>query len=350
MTADPIPLKNEATESITVDLIVYPGFKALEAIGPMSVFDYANQHLQRRGVARRYDVRIAAAATGAVASDMQMTLQADKRLDALNLPDTAIIVGARDIEKALDASAEVVEWLGKTGARVPRLAALCTGTFFLAAAGLLDGKRATTHWALAPLLQSRHPHVLVDAERIFIQQGRLWTSAGVTAGIDLALALVEQDFGKEVALEVAGELVVYLKRPGGQSQFSMHLSSQRTGHDGIAAVQDWVLRHLATSLSVADMAARSAMSARNFARVFRRETGMSPMDFVERARVEAARRALEDGLEPLKAIADSVGFRAYGPMRLAFQKRLGMTPSEYRRRFATAAQRPGVDSDAGDGV
>ena len=264
-----------------------------------------------------------------------MSLCATKALNLLALPHTAIIVGARDIEDAIAASPQIVEWVKTASSRLTRTAALCSGAFFLAAAGLLNGKRATTHWALAALLQTRHPEVIVDADCIFVREDTLWTSAGVTAGIDLTLALVEEDFGRDLALEVARDLVVYLKRPGGQSQFSVHLSSQRTEHQGISGLQIWLLANLDKRISIADMAARVLMSPRNLARVFQRETGMPPMAFVEQARVEAARRALEDDALPIKTIAVQVGFRTYDPMRKAFLKWLSVTPRAYRARFGS---------------
>ncbi len=326
----------QTSEIITVDIVVYDGFKALEAIGPMSVFNYANFHLQRLGLAGGYDVKIAAVRPGEVRSDTQMSLHAHKALNQLSLPHTAIIVGARDIESAIASSPEIVEWVKVSSARLTRTAALCAGTFFLAAAGLLEGRRATTHWALAPLLRERHPEVIVDADCIFVREDSLWTSAGVTAGIDLALALVEEDFGRNVALDVARDLVVYLKRPGGQSQFSVHLTSQQTRHQGTSELQDWLLANLDKPVTIADMAGRVAMSARNFTRVFQRETGMSPMAFVEQARVEAARRGLEDTALPIKTIAAQVGFRSYEPMRKAFLKWIGVTPRAYRSRFSSS--------------
>jgi transcriptional regulator GlxA family with amidase domain len=320
---------------ITVDLIVYDGFKALEAIGPMSVLNYANCHLQRRGISGTYDIRVSSTRIGEIRSDIGMSLHASKALSLLSLPHTAIIVGARDIERAVVNAAQIVEWVERASSRMDRTAALCSGAFFLAAAGLLDGKRATTHWAVAPTLQARYPKVTVDADCIFVRQGSLWTSAGVTAGIDLALALVEEDFGLDLALDVARDLVIYLKRPGGQSQFSMHLSSQRTHHQGVRGLQDWLLTNLDKRIAVSDMASRLSMSSRNFTRVFQRETGMSPTAFVEQARVDAARRILEESDLPAKTVARQVGFGSYEPMRKAFQKSLSVTPRAYRERFGS---------------
>jgi transcriptional regulator GlxA family with amidase domain len=322
----------------TVDIIVYPGFKALEAIGPMKVFDYANTHLKQRALPGGYDVCIASSAMGPVPSDTLMSLQATKAISRLALPDIAVIAGAHRIEEALESASEIVEWVEAVACKIGRLAALCTGCFFLAEGGALNGKRATTHWSAVERLRQRYPAVLVDADAIFIQEGNIWTSAGVTAGIDLALAIVEEDFGRDIALEVARDLVVYLKRPGGQSQFSVHLSSQMTSHPTIRELQNWIMAHLDEDLSIPQLAARAAMSNRNFTRVFHRETSVSPADFIEIARFEVARRLLEDNKAALKQIAAKTGFGTEERLRRVFQKKLGITPRAYRERFSTSAR------------
>lgn len=207
--------------------------------------------------------------------------------------------------------------------------------FFLAEAGALDGKRATTHWSAAAQLQTRYPAITVDADAIFIREGNLWTSAGVTAGIDLALAIVEDDFGREIALEVARDLVVYVKRPGAQSQLSIHLASQMTQHPKIRELQNWILSHMAENLSIPMLAAKVAMSDRNFARVFQRETSASPADFIETARFELARNLVEGNHSSLKMIASETGFGTEERMRRVFQKRLGITPRAYCERLST---------------
>ncbi len=321
----------------TVDIIVYPGFKALEAIGALKVFDYANTHLRRRGLAGGYDVRIAAAVAGPVLSDTIMSLQATKALSSTNLPDLAVIVGCHDVEQALLDVPAIVAWVGAAAPRIDTLAALCTGCFFLAEAGILDGRRAATHWSAVAALRRRYPLVDVDADAIFVQQGNVWTSAGVTAGVDLALALVERDFSREIALEVARDLVVYLKRPGGQSQFSVQLASQMTRHPGIRQLQDWIIGHLERAIVVAELAARLAMSERNFNRVFLRETGQSPTAFIEAARFELARRLLEENQLALKLVAARTGLHSEERLRRVFQKRLGVTAREYRARFSSTA-------------
>ena len=333
---------SSASAAITVDIIVYPGFKAVEAIGPMSVFEYANLHLQRRGKAPGYDVRVASCAVGPVRSDTLMSLDATKALSTLSLPDNAIIVGARHIQTALAESAAIIDWVAAVAPRIKRLTSLCSGAFFLAAAGALDGRRATTHWGVAERLQADYPAVQVDADAIFVRADHVWTSAGVTAGIDLALALVEEDFGRELALEVATEMVVFLKRPGGQSQFSAHLLSERTTRPNIRELQNWILDNLQEKLSVTQLAQKAMMSERHFTRVFQQEVGVSTQEFIERCRFEGATALLAELTLSLKAVAARAGFTDEAHMRRVFQKKLGITPRLYRERFATT----GIDAPA----
>ena len=328
-----------------VDLVVYPGFKALEAVGPMSVFDYANVHLRARGHEDGYRVRITAEHKGFVRSDTLMALEATQSLAELReqgVGCTVVVVGSRHIEQVLQTSDELVQWLQELAPAVTRLIALCSGSFFLAQAGLLDGRRAATHWSVAGALAQRYPRVKVDADAIYVHDEvkdgegsrQLWTSAGVTAGIDLALAVVEQDFGHTLALEVARDLVMYLKRPGGQSQFSVPLAAQATQHRGVQAVQQWVLGHLDQPLTLAQMAGQAAMSERHFRRVFQQETGQSPSAFIENARLEAAKQLLETQSQwPLKTVASRVGMGSEQALRQLFVRRLGITPVAYRERF-----------------
>lgn len=330
LSRPPHPMVRSAPQR--VDIVIYPGFKALEAIGTMSVFEYANLHLQEQGRAPGYRLRIASPQAGPVRSDTRMALEAEA-LDTADLPDTAIIVGAREIERVLQEQPALVAWTAAAAPRIARFVALCSGCFFLAQAGLLDGLPATTHWSVAGLLHERFPAVDVQADAIYLRAGHLWTSAGVTAGIDLALALVEEDHGRSLALEVARDLVVYLKRPGGQSQFSVHLASQSTTHGGIRQAQDWLLSHLDQPVRMDELARHAAMSERNFRRVFAKEVGSSPAQFIATARLEAARRLLEDSDLPLKSVAGRVGLGSEQPLRKLFQKHLGITPQEYRERF-----------------
>jgi transcriptional regulator GlxA family with amidase domain len=210
---------------------------------------------------------------------------------------------------------------------------VCTGAFVLAAAGLLDDRRATTHWAYCSELAGRHPRVHVEPDPIFVCDGRVWTSAGVTAGIDLALALVEADVGRDVALAVARWLVVFVRRSGGQSQFSAQLSLQAAEREPVVDLIAWVTEHPQLRHSLSALARRASMSVRNFSRVFRAETGATPLAFVERVRVEAARRLLESTSHPVKHIAHACGFASDNVLRSAFFRRLRLTPTEYRARF-----------------
>ncbi len=326
-------MNSPVTGMRSVDLVVYPGFKALEAIGTMSVFEYANIHLEMQGRPRGYHLTVASAEIGQVKSDMLMSLEATKALDEKSLPDVAIFVGARAIEDALACNPRLVEWARNAAPDLKRLVGLCSGSFFLAAAGLLDGKEATTHWSVAELLQRSFRKVNVEADAIYLKSGHLWTSAGVTACIDLALALVEDDFGRSLALEVARDLVVYLKRPGGQSQYSVHLASQSTSHPGIRHAQDWILSNVNQPIAMADLAGRAAMSERNFRRVFAKEVGVAPLMFIDTVRLDTARRLLEDGDLPLKVVAGRVGFATEQSLRKLFMKRLGIAPDDYRTRF-----------------
>lgn len=318
-----------------LDILVYPGFKALEAIGPMSVFEYANLHLVRKYGLPGYDIRVASLHTGSIRSDTLMSIDATKKISDISLPHDVILVGARDIDAALCNAETIIEWLSRNAKRIERVAALCSGAFFLAAAGLLNNKRATTHWSVADRLQKYYPLVEVDADAIYIRQENLWTSAGVTAGIDLALALVEEDHGREIALEVASELVVYLKRPGGQSQFSNFLLSQRSSHTAIESIQSWILSNLNDKISLSLLAAKANMSVRNFTRVFQQEVGHSPQDYIEMVRFEMAKQLLTDPNLPIKTVASRSGFGSQERLRKVCQKRVGITPSIYRERFAT---------------
>lgn len=316
-----------------IDIVIYPEFKSFEAIGPMTVFTYANKHLQALGKSPGYELRLVASTPGLIVSDTQMCLNATHGLSDTDLAHSVLLVGAHEIERIVDEQAVLVEWVRRVAPRVERFAALCSGAFFLAAAGLLHNLRATTHWRMANTLAQRYPSIQVDSDSIFIRQGCLWTSAGVSASVDLALAFVEADYGHELALQVARDLVIFLKRPGGQSQFSANLTSQMTQSSGMRAVQEWVLENLEQRITVAIMAEQAAVSQRHFRRIFTREVGMSPMEFVERARIDKARRLLSESDLPLKSVAFRCGFATTDQMRLGFRKFLGISPKEHRERF-----------------
>jgi transcriptional regulator GlxA family with amidase domain len=228
-----------------------------------------------------------------------------------------------------------VDWLRAASTKARRTASVCSGTFLMAQAGLLDGRRAATHWAMCEMLKSGFPLIEVDLDAIFIQQDSVWTSAGVSAGIDMALALVEADCGRDVALQVARELVVFLKRPGGQAQFSQLLLAQTQDSAGFDELHTWLAEHLdEADLSIERLARQARMSPRNFARVYKRQTGRTPAKAVEVFRLEAARRLLEDSERNIDQIARSCGFGDEERMRYTFQRHLSISPRDYRNRFS----------------
>ncbi len=312
-------------------IVVFPEVQALDAVGPLEVFNGAG-----RLVENAYSVEIAGSSREPLRTSSGLTITPDRSFgDVRGRIDTLVVAGGAGTLKIAGDSA-FIAWLRSTAKRCRRVTSVCTGSFLLARAGLLDGKRATTHWASCEKLAERYPEVEVDADAIFVRDGDVWTSAGVTAGMDLALALVEEDLGREVALEIARWLVLFVQRPGGQSQFSAQLSAQRAERVPLREVQGWIAGHLGDDLRVEILAERAYMSPRNFARAFRREVGQTPAAYVELARVEAARQALADGSAPVEAVARRLGFGTPETMRRAFHRRLGIGPAEYRERFASA--------------
>jgi transcriptional regulator GlxA family with amidase domain len=306
-----------------VVFVAYPGITALDLIGPHEVL----------GASGGYELVVAAAAPGPVETARGPVLIADRSLAALRGPvDTMIVVGG---EGAFEAARDsvLVRSVRTLAARAGRVASVCTGAFVLAAAGLLDGKRATTHWRACEALAEMHPGTIVESEPIFVRDGNLWTSAGVTAGMDLALALVAEDLGRDVALRVARQLVMYVQRPGGQAQFSAQLAAQAADRDPLRELQSWIAEHPDLDHSVDKLAARVAMSPRHFARVFRAEVGATPAVYVEQARVEVARRLLETTSFNVDEVARAAGFGTVETFRRAFARRVGATPTEYRDRF-----------------
>lgn len=316
-----------------LDIVVYEGFKSFEAIGPLTVFSCANRILTGRGEPPLYDVRIVAEQAGYIGSDTLMGLYATAALPERQMPDTCLIVGAPDIVERLAQHVAVVDWIKRNAPAIPRFAALCTGAFFVAEAGLLEGAQSTTHWRYVELMRSRYPQVEIISDAIFLQHGRLWTSAGVSAAIDLCLAFVEQDCGHDVALDVARELVIFLRRPGGQSQFSADLGSRLSPEGQIREVQQWMLDNLHQRINVEELAQKCTMSSRNFRRLFQRETGQCPSEYLERARLDKARRMLCDCALPIKSVAYRCGFASDDQLRLAFKRHLAITPKDYRTRF-----------------
>lgn len=317
-------------EAKTIVIVVPDNAQSLDISGPFDVFleanrqapEKANYHIRTLSVRRARTVR-----AGGISLVTDGSIQDDD-----GGIDTLLVAGTPDYQQAYQSN-ELHEWLRRRIPLTRRHGSVCTGAFFLAAAGVLDRHTATTHWQHAAELAERFPDVNVVPDQIYVEDGPLWTSAGVTAGIDLALKLIEDDHGRELALMVARRLVVFLKRPGGQSQFSVHLAAQIAAEGRIQSIQHWILDHLSLDLTLNALASRTAMSIRNFSRVFQQETGITPADFVEMARVDSARRLLEDTETPLQRVASSCGFANPDTMRKAFLRCIGTGPSEYRERF-----------------
>jgi transcriptional regulator GlxA family with amidase domain len=310
----------------TVLIVLFDRVQSLDVTGPLEVFANAAVH-------GRHAYQVRTASLGGVAvrtsSGLRLTPDGDLRAEA-EPPDLLLVPGG---EGTRPQSQELVEWLREHAPKAARVASVCTGAYLLAAAGLLDGKRATTHWAHCAGLAAKFPAVTVDPDPIFIKDGNLATSAGVTAGIDLALALVEDDLGRDTALEIARALVVFLRRPGSQSQFSAQLSAQVAAREPIRDVQQWIAEHPAADLSVEALAERASLSPRQFARAFTAETGTPPGKYVQRTRLEAARRHLEDTAASVEQTARACGYGTPEAMRRAFLDALNVGPAEYRRRF-----------------
>lgn len=305
----------------------------LDVTGPWEVFATANNVLAGRKAPYRLEL-VTTRHSGTFVGDSGLRLGAMRHYRAVTDEiDTLLVPGGSGPMTTRDPA--VLRWVCEVAQRARRVVSVCTGAFLLARAGLLDGKRATTHWMFADELARRYPGVRVEADRIYIHDGDVYTSAGVTAGMDLALALVEEDHGSRVALEVARRLVLFLRRPGGQAQFSTLLSSPASDNRPLRELQVWISEHLDHDLAVERLAAQVAMSPRNFARTFVREFGITPARLVERLRVEAARRELETTDHGLKSIAAHTGFASAEVMRRAFHRLLGTTPTVYRGRFAS---------------
>jgi transcriptional regulator GlxA family with amidase domain len=317
-----------------IAILVYPGVQSLDFAGPLEVFSGAQRLIEESGRSERgYEVRLLSLDGRPLETSSGLTVTPHDNLeDAPAEIDTLIVPGGYGSREAAG-DPVLLRWISRTAARARRTASVCTGAFLLASTGLLDGRRATTHWASAAELAATYPAVEVDPEPIFLRDGPIWTSAGVTAGMDLALALVEEDLDRAAALAIARHLVLFLRRPGNQSQFSATLSSQAPEREPLREVQRHVVEHPADDLSVEALAARAHMSPRNFARAFASETGTTPARYVERVRLEAARRHLEETAEPIAAVAAACGFGTAETMRRTFLRALDVGPAEYRRRF-----------------
>jgi transcriptional regulator GlxA family with amidase domain len=314
-------------------VLAVPDGHLLDVAGPFQCFATANE--PQWGLERRpYEPIAASPGGGPLRTSGGLEIVTRSLADlADETIDTLIVAGGIGTRRAMH-DAGLVQAIRDWAPRVRRLASVCTGAYLLAEAGLLDGRRVATHWWAADDLQRRFPKITVMPEPIFIRDGNIWTSAGVTAGIDLSLALIQDDFGHDIAMRVARHLVVFLKRPGGQAQFSAALEAQSRGDQDFAALHAWVREHLAEDLRVERLAAEAGMSARTFARSYVAKAGRTPARMVEAIRLETARRGLEATDRPLKQIARDCGFGDEERMRRAFQRRLGVSPLDYRTRFA----------------
>ncbi|MCM0082957.1 GlxA family transcriptional regulator [Geomonas sp. Red32] len=315
-----------------VTMAAYEGVEVLDITGPLDVFAIANGIQGENGVTQPlYRVEIAAGARDEViVTSSGIRLLADKAWGECSQIDTLLVPGGPAPERAPE---ELVDWLRLTAPHVRRVGSICTGAFVLARAGLLDGRRATTHWSRAGELRRSFKRIEVDEDAIHTRDGSIYTSAGITAGIDLALALVEEDHGRKLALNVARTMVLYFKRPGGQSQFSTPLLTQFREGGALAPTLQWIQENYRHNLDNETLASHAAMSLRNFARIFKREAGTTPARFIEQIRLEAAVKLLEESSKPMEAVARECGFQSGEHLRLTFARRFGITPGQYRERF-----------------
>lgn len=323
--------------TLRIVLLAYPGMNLIDLSGPLQAFVTASRSAASAGVSEPrplYQVQVLSSQGGALLTGAGLTVMTESLQTFGEQPFDTLIAPGGSVGDVFHADPALVAWIGRHAAAARRVCSVCTGAFLLAAAGLLDGKRATTHWDWALRLQQQYPQIKVDPEPIFIREGKLWTSAGVTAGIDLALALIEQDYGHKVAIATARQLVMFIKRPGGQSQFSVPLVSQSSENARFAELHAWIASNLNNDLRVENLASRVNMSPRTFARTYVAEQGRTPAKTVEAMRLEAACRALEETDLPLKSIATETGHGEEQNLRRVFQRQLGVSPAQYRSRFS----------------
>jgi len=323
------------SETKKIGIVAFKGCQILDATGPAAVFGDANTQLKEMGLDRPgYDVRLIAPASGPVRTNCGLELLADHALSSQNVKfHTLICAGGSGVHDFISNPRDVLA-LRRLARHAERIVSVCTGTFILAETGVLDGRRAVTHWQHCQRLAANYPQINVESDPIFIKDGNIYTSAGVTAGMDLALALVEADHGRDVALAVARALVMFVKRPGTQAQFSRHLAAQMAPDGSIRDVQMWLLDNLSADINVDRLAEIAAMSPRTFNRRFKTETGMTPARYVTECRVDAARRLLEESPLPIKTVAEKSGFGDEERMRRTFRRLLGVNPDSYRTCFA----------------
>ena len=317
-----------------ISLLVSPRVHLMNLAGPLDVFMRASQALTRAGKrhSRAYEIELLTMDELPLATASGFSLVGGRPWTQALMPIDTLLLVASASELDSPIAPELLAWLRASAVRVRRIGSVCSGAFALAAAGILDGRRATTHWKLADKLAQRYPQVSVDADKIFIQDGNVWTSAGVSTGADLALAMVEEDHGHALALEVARHMVLFLRRPGGQSQFSSQLAAQAADLQPIRELVAWISEHLDADLSVPVLAKRAGMSDRNFSRVFSRQVGATPARFVARLRLQAAKARLEATIDNVETIASRAGFGDGEALRRHLRSEIGATPRLYRAR------------------
>lgn len=323
--------------SRTIGIVAFPDVEVLDITGPFEVFNFANLMLIRQGVTQEniYTLKLLAEEPGPVKTLSGLQILAEDVYGASDAEFDTLLIPGGDIEKAL-ANQKLIAWIQAMSPKVRRLVSVCTGAFLLAEAGLLNGCKATTHWHYCQQLATDYPGVRVEPDYIFIRDGHIFTSGGITSGIDLALALLEDDWGRDLALFVARFLVVFLQRPGGQSQFSSYLTTEASRRPDLRELQAWIMDHIHLDLRVENLAERMAMSPRHFARLFLTETGMTPGKFVEMSRIDHARHLLETSELSVELIAEKTGFKDPERMRRSFIRQLGVNPQNYRHRFSRA--------------
>jgi transcriptional regulator GlxA family with amidase domain len=335
---------NELTQNPhrRVAMLAFEGCQILDVCGPLEVFGFADHWLQLSGQIEKpaYSLSVLAEREGPLTTMSGLRIVADRAIDeADDGIDTLLVAGGLGVEQARK-NPNLVDWLSRMAGRVRRLGSICTGAFLLAETGLLDGCRATTHWNWCHQLADEYPNVRVEPDHIAVRDGSMYSSGGVTAGIDLAMSLVEEDWGRETAAMVGRWILVFPNRPGGQSQFSTCLVNGSGARRNFRELQDWIVGHPGEDLSVEALARRVSMSPRHFARTFDREVGLTPAKFVELARLERARAQLEQTLLPVEIIAGQCGFGSPENMRRTFQRILKVSPQDYRARFRSAGHGP----------
>lgn len=321
-----------------IGMLIYPEVQGLDVMGPMDAFG-AVSIANGKGSSPGYQILTIGLSTQLVATESGLLLKPEYTTKSAPRVDTLIVPGGRNMRNPQFAE-KYAHWIAKQATSVRRIASICTGAFGVARAGLLTGRRVATHWRYADDLREQFPDIDVDGNALYCKDGRYYSSAGITAGIDLSLALIEEDFGPGISLSVARELVVYLRRPGGQAQYSEPLQFETENTDSVSDVARWINTNFQKRITVELLAERAGMCPRHFARRFKRSFGVTPAEFVERVRLTEARRRLASSARNIDRVAQSLGYRSSSVFRLAFERRFGVAPSAYRKRFAVGKQGP----------